>query len=217
MHFLQSVQKDKTKATHAEDEEKSSENSEELIEEEKLYKEVLKNEAEKASKTQMLGVESQKRQILPFQSPQISKLFGKNLGLQSDSFSIEDKKIVPFDDKVLVIGICGGPSSGKTSLAKLLKHKLGYDIPILNQHQFYKPHQGKGSVHQHIPDSKDSTDSFDLQLTEQQLFQIRNQYNFDIPQAIDWQLMNQCLQSLLSGKPCFLPYYDMLQLKRSVL
>ena len=77
MHFLQSVQKDKTKATHAEDEEKSSENSEELIEEEKLYKEVLKNEAEKASKTQMLGVESQKRQILPFQSPQISKLFGK--------------------------------------------------------------------------------------------------------------------------------------------
>jgi uridine kinase len=40
-----------------------------------------------------------------------------------------------------VIGICGGPSSGKSSVAKLIKNKLPNAV-IINLIHFYKPIRG---------------------------------------------------------------------------
>ena len=84
----------------------------------------------------------------------------------------------------ILIGIAGGTGSGKTSIAKyLLKHFGNDELIVIEQDSYYK-------------------DNSNLSMDE------RNQQNFDHPEAIDIELFNKQMESLLGGKPVKIPIYD---------
>ena len=84
----------------------------------------------------------------------------------------------------ILIGIAGGTGSGKTSIANYLLKQFGNDeLIVIEQDSYYK-------------------DNSNLSMDE------RNQQNFDHPEAIDIQLFNKQLESLLDGKPVKIPIYD---------
>ena len=84
----------------------------------------------------------------------------------------------------ILIGIAGGTGSGKTSIANHLLKRFGNDeLIVIEQDSYYK-------------------DNSNLSMDE------RNQQNFDHPEAIDIQLFNKQLESLLDGKPVKIPIYD---------
>ena len=84
----------------------------------------------------------------------------------------------------ILIGIAGGTGSGKTSIANDLLKKFGSDqLIVIEQDSYYKNNSA-------------------LSIDE------RNQQNFDHPDAIDIELFNKQLVSLLSGKSVEIPIYD---------
>mgnify|MGYP006416038615 FL=1 len=84
----------------------------------------------------------------------------------------------------ILIGIAGGTGSGKTSIANYLLKKFGSDqLIVIEQDSYYKNNSS-------------------LSIDE------RNQQNFDHPDAIDIELFNKQLVSLLSGKSVEIPIYD---------
>ena len=84
----------------------------------------------------------------------------------------------------ILIGIAGGTGSGKTSIANYLLKQFGNDeLIVIEQDSYYK-------------------DNSNLSMDE------RNQQNFDHPEAIDIELFNKQMESLLSGKPVKIPIYD---------
>lgn len=84
----------------------------------------------------------------------------------------------------ILIGIAGGTGSGKTSIANFLLKKFGNDqLIILEQDSYYK---------------NNSTLSLDERI----------QQNFDHPDAIDIDLFNKQLLSLLDEKSVEIPIYD---------
>ncbi|XP_044737566.1 uridine-cytidine kinase-like 1 isoform X1 [Chrysoperla carnea] len=85
-----------------------------------------------------------------------------------------------------VIGICGGSASGKTTVATKIIESL--DVPwvtLLSMDSFYKVLNEK----QHI-------------LAE------NNEYNFDHPDAFDFELLFEVLQRLKHGKKVEVPVYN---------
>ena len=84
----------------------------------------------------------------------------------------------------ILIGIAGGTGSGKTSIANYLLEQFGNDeLIVIEQDSYYK-------------------DNSNLSMDE------RNQQNFDHPEAIDIELFNKQMESLLGGKPVKIPIYD---------
>ena len=84
----------------------------------------------------------------------------------------------------ILIGIAGGTGSGKTSIANYLLKKFGSDqLIVIEQDSYYKNNSS-------------------LSIDE------RNQQNFDHPDAIDIELFNKQLVSLLGGKSVEIPIYD---------
>ncbi len=84
----------------------------------------------------------------------------------------------------ILIGIAGGTGSGKTSIANYLLKKFGSDqLIVIEQDSYYKNNAA-------------------LSIDE------RNQQNFDHPDAIDIELFNKQLVSLLGGKSVEIPIYD---------
>lgn len=82
-----------------------------------------------------------------------------------------------------LIAIAGGSGSGKTWLAKKLKHRLGRRAGRLSLDDFYR----------------------DLSaLTPRQ----RERVNVDHPEAIDWPLFLKCLKQIRRGEKTLLPRYD---------
>jgi len=79
--------------------------------------------------------------------------------------------------KPYVIGICGGSGSGKTTLLKKLKNTLGEQkVSVFTMDNYYLPKE----------------------------FQQRDkngEVNFDLPTALDENLLNADLETLISGKP----------------
>jgi len=99
---------------------------------------------------------------------------------QDGNTSVPDGPLHP----TFVIGVCGGTASGKTSVC----NKIGSDFPqekvlILSQDCFYK------------------------NLTTEQKQNAAN-YNFDHPDAFDWNLNLQVLRDLKAGRPVEVPQYD---------
>lgn len=85
-----------------------------------------------------------------------------------------------------VIGICGGSASGKTTVARRIIERL--EIPwvtVLSMDSFYKV----------------------LTETQHQLA-AKNEYNFDHPQAFDFDLMCETVRRLREGKSVEVPVYD---------
>lgn len=85
-----------------------------------------------------------------------------------------------------VIGLCGGSASGKTSVAKVIVEASGVPwVVILSQDCFYKEYNDK----------------------EKELI-AKNEFNFDHPDAFDFDLIYKTLKKLKSGKQVKVPVYD---------
>ncbi|MBT3827870.1 uridine kinase [bacterium] len=84
----------------------------------------------------------------------------------------------------VLIGIAGGTGSGKTYIAKQLLKKYGEgEVAVIEQDAYYK-------------------DLSNLPLGQ------HGQHNFDHPDAIDIELFNQQITSLMNSQPIDMPIYD---------
>ena len=92
---------------------------------------------------------------------------------------------------MLVIGIAGGSGSGKTTVVKAITQKLKAEkVVVIPQDSYYK-------------DSSDLTD------------EEKRAYNFDHPNAIDWDLLCRQLGELKHGKTVKQPVYSYISCSRS--
>jgi uridine kinase len=91
-----------------------------------------------------------------------------------------------------LIGVAGGSSSGKTTVAERLAELAG------EQH--------------HLALVK--LDSYYVDLSDRPLAE-REAFNFDHPDAFDWSLLNDHLAALAAGAPVPVPVYDYVQFNRS--
>ncbi|KAF4672754.1 hypothetical protein FOL47_000158 [Perkinsus chesapeaki] len=86
----------------------------------------------------------------------------------------------------LMIGIAGGTASGKTETAMEIASQLNLheDLEVIHQSSFYKDARA-------YPEVNDEN------------------YNFDHPDAFDYDLMIRTLVDLKKGKSVYIPHYDM--------
>ncbi|KAI6187228.1 Uridine kinase [Aphelenchoides besseyi] len=85
-----------------------------------------------------------------------------------------------------VIGICGGSASGKTTVARRIIEQLGMPwVTVLSLDSFYN-----------------------ILNEEQKERAARAAYNFDHPDAFDFDLLSETLRRLRSGKSVEVPVYD---------
>jgi len=101
--------------------------------------------------------------------------------IRSVSELIEARK-----DEVKLVTIAGPSSSGKTTTTQKIAHNLsrdGLQFVELNLDNYY----------------------YDLELHPKDEF---GDYDFETPQALDIELINQHLHQLLAGEEVLLPYYD---------
>ncbi|KAL6485937.1 hypothetical protein MHYP_G00053290 [Metynnis hypsauchen] len=88
--------------------------------------------------------------------------------------------------EAFVIGLCGGSASGKTTVANKIIEAL--DVPwvvLLSMDSFYK-----------------------VLSKEEQELAAKNEYNFDHPDAFDFELLVNVLRKLKKGKSVKVPVYD---------
>lgn len=87
-------------------------------------------------------------------------------------------------NKVIIIGICGGTCSGKSTVSEKLKeHYKNLGVNKINTDSYYKDH-------------------FDLSFKE------RSKINFDHPNSIDFELLVNDLNSLVNNKSIKEPVYS---------
>lgn len=85
--------------------------------------------------------------------------------------------------KTVVIGICGGTGSGKTTLARRLAGDLGDRALLLSMDSYYRAH-------------------YDMD------FEARKLINYDHPDSIDMELLSAHLARLRAGEAVDCPVYD---------
>lgn len=89
-----------------------------------------------------------------------------------------------------MIGICGGPSSGKSFIAKWIKNQLlksGISVCILKEKNFLK--------------------SVEIKNEEDREHYMKN-YDFDNYYAIDWEFFENAVKKLENRQPFNTPIYD---------
>eukprot|EP01117_Protostelium_nocturnum_P006976 TRINITY_DN2504_c0_g1_i1.p1 TRINITY_DN2504_c0_g1~~TRINITY_DN2504_c0_g1_i1.p1 ORF type:complete len:369 (+),score=113.68 TRINITY_DN2504_c0_g1_i1:68-1174(+) len=116
------------------------------------------------------------------------KIYSSSLPNISTSHHWEHHQVNGNKDKDLpfIIGVAGGTASGKTSVCEIIVEELGIDrsrVAIISQDCFYKT------------------------LSPESIKNVKK-YNFDHPDAFDWDLMEQTLKDLREGKPIKVPIYD---------
>ncbi|XP_035242953.1 uridine-cytidine kinase-like 1 isoform X6 [Anguilla anguilla] len=85
-----------------------------------------------------------------------------------------------------VIGLCGGSASGKTTVANKIIEALGVPwVVLLSMDSFYK-----------------------VLSPEEEALAASNDYNFDHPNAFDFDLLVQTIRKLKQGKSVKIPMYD---------
>ena len=91
----------------------------------------------------------------------------------------------------IILGICGGPLTGKSELAKNIAESIfpDYKVCIIHMSDYYK-------------------------ILSEEEFKNKETYNFDKPSAIDFDLLNSDLDCLIKNKPVKLPRYNMLTYQR---
>eukprot|EP01090_Pellita_catalonica_P014695 TRINITY_DN3805_c0_g1_i2.p1 TRINITY_DN3805_c0_g1~~TRINITY_DN3805_c0_g1_i2.p1 ORF type:complete len:248 (-),score=44.34 TRINITY_DN3805_c0_g1_i2:274-1017(-) len=86
--------------------------------------------------------------------------------------------------KPLIIGVAGGTASGKTSVCnKIISELENQRVATLSLDSFYRP------------------------LTEEERSNV-TEYNFDHPEAFDWELALEIMKSLAEGRHVDIPEYD---------
>jgi len=98
--------------------------------------------------------------------------------------------------KPFIIGVSGGTASGKTTVCRIIHKSFERNnaakIAIISQDSFYNP------------------------LTPEQKAKAMNgDFNFDHPDAFDWQLLHQVFHDLSLRKPVQIPEYDFITHSRT--
>jgi len=102
-------------------------------------------------------------------------------------YDSQGQQVEPF-----VIGICGGSASGKTTVANKIISELGVPwVTLLSMDSFYKVLNEK-----------------------QHELAALNEYNFDNPEAIDFELLFKTLQRLKEMKKVEVPIYNFITHRR---
>ncbi|KAF2755305.1 uridine-cytidine kinase-like protein-like 1 [Pseudovirgaria hyperparasitica] len=96
------------------------------------------------------------------------------------------EKYSPPWENTSIIGVAGSSGSGKTSLALAIREALNLPwVIIISMDSFYKP------------------------LTkDQSVLAFKNEYDFDSPEAIDFDILVEKLQDLKTGKKAEMPIYS---------
>lgn len=87
------------------------------------------------------------------------------------------------ENDVMLMGIAGGSASGKSTLAKELKHRFGDLVSVVSQDDYYKDNHDKPK-------------------------EVLDNMNFDAPDAIDFDMLVDQMRQLKSGKAIEQPVYD---------
>lgn len=90
----------------------------------------------------------------------------------------------------ILVGICGGSASGKTSICRKVQEGLGVDCTVLEMDNFYKG------------------------LTEEELQNV-SEYNFDHPSALSFEDIYAAIKTLMSGNDAEISIYDFKTHKRT--
>jgi uridine kinase len=89
-------------------------------------------------------------------------------------------------DRPFVIGVCGGSASGKTTVCEILKSALtSEEISVISCDSFYKVL---------TPGQKEAA--------------YANNYDFDSPNAIDFETMEGAIRKLMNWEDAIIPQYD---------
>jgi len=91
--------------------------------------------------------------------------------------------------RVVTIGIAGGTGSGKTTVSRELRARVGTDLAYLMHDSYYR-------------------DWDELPIVD-------DRPNFDHPNSLDTALLVQHIQQLQRGEPAFVPHYDFSQDRRT--
>ena len=91
--------------------------------------------------------------------------------------------IIEVDNKPILVGLTGGTASGKTSLCKLISERFENEIAIVSFDSFYK-----GLCEEDHEDAEN--------------------YDFDHPNALDFDEAFNVLKTLMSGCDAEIPCYD---------
>ena len=91
---------------------------------------------------------------------------------------------------MLIIGIAGGSGSGKTTVVKAITEKLSEQVVVIPQDSYYKDSS-------HLP------------------MEVRQKVNFDHPDSIDFDLLNEHLHQLRCGHSIEQPVYSYITCSRS--
>lgn len=92
--------------------------------------------------------------------------------------------------KPLFIGVAGGTASGKTSLCRRLGEQLKTNVALVSLDHFYKGLSDEDHDNAHL-------------------------YNFDHPDALDFELAYEKINELLEDRDCEIPTYDFTTHKRT--
>jgi uridine kinase len=84
---------------------------------------------------------------------------------------------------VILVGICGGTASGKTTLCEKVAEELGVKCASLGMDSFYRGLS---------PEEHD----------------LAAEYNFDHPNALDFDSIHQVVETLLNRQDAEIPIYD---------
>ena len=110
-----------------------------------------------------------------------------------------------------MIGICGGPSSGKTTIVDILKKRVKVPVTVLSQGDFYKPKRGD---FRRKSRSGSMDEAKSPEMIKKEVKHLKEVTNFDVPSSIDFDLLVKGLDLLLQGKPFNRPEYDKEELIR---
>lgn len=100
-----------------------------------------------------------------------------------------DQQNFNLDDRPLFIGVTGGTAGGKTSICDIIKREFGHRCCVLSFDSFYK-----GLSEEEHENAAD--------------------YNFDSPNALDFDLAFEKVKELLEYKDVDIPIYDFATHKR---